>query len=324
MPLSPTSTPTASTSIASSSSIAGAAASPSVPIPPLPIIQNITLGILLALGAGILFVTLDAGAKYLAAELPVAQVVWARYSFHLLLMLFAFPRLGWRGIIVTRRPGLQFVRGLCLALCTSLFFLAIAHIPLPTATAIGFATPFFVAALSVPLLKEQVGWRRWSAISLGFIGVLIVLQPWRGAVDSAALLVVGFAMAYAIYQILTRMVRHYDSAVVSLFYTALIGSVCTSLLAPFIWVQPTPWQWMMLVGLGLCGGLGHLLFIRALSLAPASLLAPFSYLNLLWSTFYGFILWGHIPDRYTFIGAAIIVVSGLYVFHREARRHKSD
>lgn len=289
-------------------------------ITPRDIPQNAGLGILLALGAGILFVSLDAGAKYLLQTLPVAEIVWARYTFHLLLMLIAVPKLGWRGVIATQKPWLQIVRGLCLLVCTSLFFVAISHIPLPTATAIGFATPFFVAALSVPILKEQVGWRRWSAILVGFLGVLIILQPWDGPVDPAALLVVGFAVVYAAYQILTRLVRHYDTPVVSLFHTAFVASICTSIVVPFVWVQPLPWQWAMLAGLGFCGGIGHLLFIRALSLAPASLVAPFAYLNLLWSTLYGLFLWDYLPDRYTFMGAALIVASGLYVFHREARR----
>lgn len=297
-----------------------ALSSSSAVLTPRDVPQNAGLGILLALGAGILFVSLDAGAKYLSQTIPVTEIVWARYSFHLLLMFIALPRLGWRGVIATQKPWLQIVRGLCLLVCTSLFFIAIIHIPLPTATAIGFATPFFVAALSVPILKEQVGWRRWSAILVGFLGVLVILQPWDGPVDPAALLVVGFAMVYAVYQILTRLVRHYDSPVVSLFHTAFVGSLCTSVIVPFFWVQPLPWQWAMLVGLGVCGGAGHFLFIRALSLAPASLVAPFAYLNLLWSTLYGLFLWGHIPNGYTFMGAALIVASGLYVFHREARR----
>ncbi len=279
--------------------------------------------ILLALGAVFLFSLLDLQAKWLTQTQPVSQVVWARYFGHFLIMtVFLWPRRGF-GLLRTKAPVLQVSRGALLLACTVLFFLAIQRLPLADAVAIGFVAPLLATALSVPLLKEQVGIRRWSAVLVGLLGALIIVRPGLGVFDSAALLVLGMAACFALYQNLTRMVSGTDDSLVSLYYTAIVGALAASFVAPFTWTALPGWpETVMLAGLGIWAGLGHWLYILAFRLAPIAIITPLMYTALVWNTINGYLVFGDLPDRWTLIGAAILIATGLYVLYREGVRRR--
>jgi drug/metabolite transporter (DMT)-like permease len=278
-----------------------------------------TRGIALMMVAVALFAVQDTLAKHLSGGYPAVQIAWARYVFSLIFILALLPWLGPRTALVTRRPVLQVMRGVLLYASTLIFIVAVSHIPLATATAIGFVSPLFLTALSIPFLGEKVGPRRWAAIAVGFLGVLIVIRPGFAEFRPALLLPVLMAGFYAAYQVATRMVRGADRPITSLFYATLAGTVLGSLPVPFVWLTPTLPDGLLMVAMGVGGSLSHLCLIRAFSLAPATTLAPFTYVQLLWVSIFGYFLFGDIPDLPTLLGAAVIAASGLYVFHRERR-----
>lgn len=267
------------------------------------------------------FSLLDMSAKLMTRDMDVIQIVWGRYLFNFL--LFA-PVLLFRGrparLIATRRPGLQIVRSVFLVGSTFAFWVGLKYLPLAQAVTLGFASPLLVTAFSVPMLGERVGVHRWSAVLAGLAGVLIVVRPGMGLLHWAVAMPLVTALCYALYQILTRVLSRTDEALTSLLYGALGGMVLTSLAVPFVWVPPTPEQWLALAWLGLLGGAGHFLLIRAFTSAPASVLAPFNYSGLLWATLLGWLAFGDLPDGWTAAGAALIIASGLYILHRERRR----
>ena len=280
-------------------------------------------GILLMCSAGFCFAVMDAAVKHLAAEYPVPQVIWGRYTFHFLLMLvFLGPR--YRGSLLrTSRLGTQLVRSMLLLGAKVCMFFALKYIPLAEASTIGFANPLIVTALSVPILAERVGGRRWTAVGVGFVGVLIVLRPGLGIMHWAAVLPLGMAFFYAVYQILTRLLAGKDNPRTILFYTALVGIVITSLGIPFFWTAPTMEAWSLMVAIGAIAGIGHFALIKAFELTPASVLAPFSYVSLIWVVLAGYIVFGDLPDAWTALGAVIIIGSGLYIVHRERWRRQA-
>jgi drug/metabolite transporter (DMT)-like permease len=267
--------------------------------------------------AVLMFSLLDATAKWLTRTYPVPMVIWARYAISLILMLAALPWAGGLAGLKTRRPALQMLRGVLLLLCTVLFITAISYIPLATATAVGFVSPLFVTALSIPFLGERVGRRRWVAVTAGFLGVLVIVRPTGGSAHWASLLPIAMAVCYASYLILTRMLRLSDGAFASLFYPALVGAALSSLLVPHFWLTPDWPDLAIMTALGLFGGLGHFLLIQAFSRAPASMLAPFAYCQIIGAAVLGYTIFGDVPDLATGAGTAIVVASGLYVWHRE-------
>ena len=272
-------------------------------------------GIALVLVATLLFVLLDATAKYLTQSYPVPQVVWARFFFHLLWVLILIgPRLG-QGLR-TRRPGLQLARSVIMLATNGVFFLAISRMPLADASAIMFISPLLVTALAVPLLGEIVGLRRWIAVCVGFAGALIIIRPGPDVLQSAAVLPLISSTLFSFYQIATRMLSSVDAPLTTLFYTALVGATVMTAALPWFWQTPDLAGVALMAAAGLFGALGQLAFIKAIQMAPLSLLAPFNYTMLVWTTLFGFVLFGDLPDGYTWLGAAIIVASGLYVLHR--------
>lgn len=285
--------------------------------------NTVLTGIALAMLAGFLFVTSDSVVKMATTDLPVPVVVWGRYAAHMVLMLALFPGKRFITLFKVKQPGLVIGRGVLLLICTSLFFTAIGHIGLAEANAIMFVSPFFVVALSIPLLKEKVGIRRWSAVIVGFVGILIILRPGFQEVHWAYLLIVGVAFFFALFSILTRTLSFTETATSMWFYTALVGFIGSSSVAWFHWQTPTPEQWLMLCAIGVIGGGSHYIVIQAYSRAAASLLAPFQYVQIIWATIYGFFLFGHFPDNWTFAGATLIIASGLYVWLRERRLGKT-
>jgi drug/metabolite transporter (DMT)-like permease len=183
-----------------------------------------------------------------------------------------------------------------------------------------FSTPFMVAVLCGPLLGEWVGWRRWIAIGVGFIGVLLVARPGFGGLHPAALLSLGSAVCNSLYSISTRMLARTDSSETTLFYSNLVGALAMMPIVPFVWTTPSSWFIVLLmVVIGAFGSFGHYLLIRGHRLAPASTLAPFVYTQLVWTTTLGFLVFGDVPHRWTIIGGLIVVASGLYLLYRERK-----
>jgi drug/metabolite transporter (DMT)-like permease len=275
------------------------------------------------LAATSMFVGLDTVAKYLAQTYPVPQVLWARYIFHMVfIVLFLGRRLPLT--LRTTRLGLQLLRSVFLLTATGFFFTAISVVPLADATAIMFVAPILVTALSMPLLREYVGPRRWASVFIGFLGALIIIRPGTEAMDPAALFALGAAGAYGFYQIATRRLSGSDTAYTTLFYSGSVGALATSLVVPFFWVPPSPADWVIMASLGLFGGLGHFALIKALEAAPVATVTPFNYASLLWATLLGFMVFGDLPDIWTALGAAIIAGSGLYIVYRERLRRIAD
>ena len=267
-----------------------------------------------------LFPFMNATMKYLALHYPVAQIVWARFTGHLIIMLVVFlPHYG-RRLIATRRPAIQLARSVLMLVSNLVFVAAIGRVPLATASAIGFTSPLLVTALSMPILRERVGVRRWSAVIVGFLGALLVIRPDTGFADPAVLLLLVSSCAYALYQIATRWISAYDTAATGIVFAALMGSLATSLWMPFVFTPPRTWfDVALFVGIGLLGGLGHYLIIRAFQLGQAAVLAPLGYVELGGTATLGYVIFGNFPDLPTWIGAAIIIGSGLYIALRERR-----
>lgn len=275
--------------------------------------QHALRGILLFLAALFLFAALDATAKYLSAFFAVPLLVWARYLVHFLIMLLAMaPGMG-RAIVVTRRPWLMSLRALTLVGVTLLGQLALKTLPLAETTALVFVTPLLVALLAGPLLGEQVRLRTGLATLTGFAGVLLIARPGGALVGPGVAYALGAALCYAVYQILTRKLAATEHPTRLLFYTALVGTLAMSLVLPAYWdgQLPTPAQSLLVVSLGLYGGIGHFLLIRAFREAPASTLSPLLYIQLIWATLLGWSVFEQFPDSLAIVGMLIIGASGL-------------
>jgi drug/metabolite transporter (DMT)-like permease len=269
------------------------------------------------------FVSLDAMAKYLMQSYPVAQVVWARFFFHVIFVLIAMG-FNTRLQIKSQSIVLQCSRSFFMLTTTVLFFLGLHLLPLATAATIMFVSPIFVTILSIFLLEEKVGVRRWTGVATGFVGAIVVVRPGLQGFDWSVLFVLAAAFTHALYQVFTRKVRLYDSPITSLFYTGLIGALVMTVVVPFHWQSVEVPDYLLLVSLGVAGGVGHLCLIRAFRSAPASVVAPFSYTSLIWATLFGYVLFSDLPDRWTLVGACLIISSGLYIFHRERVTRESE
>ncbi|MBI1776274.1 MAG: DMT family transporter [Proteobacteria bacterium] len=275
--------------------------------------RAIHLGILLMIGSSLVGVGLDSIAKTLGQTLPVAEVVWARYAFSFLSLLPLVPRLGLAPLLTSRRPWLQLGRSTALVTSGVLYFWALRYIPLADATAIAFVSPLILTALSALALGERVGLGLWISIAVGLAGTLLITQPGSTSHGWEALLPLGSAALYALYQLLTRKIAPYDGVAVSLLYSTLVGAFAMSCFVPFVWVGPSAGEWLLIVALGSLGTLSQVCVIRAFALAPASVLAPFNYAAILWAVPFGWLLFGDLPDAWSIAGAGIIVLSGLYV-----------
>jgi drug/metabolite transporter (DMT)-like permease len=269
-------------------------------------------------GAVALFAGLDTSAKFLLRSLDPLEVVWARYSSAFVLAFLISNPLTRPGLVISRRPLLQVGRSALLLTSTVLNVVALRYLRLDQTLSILFSTPLFVTLLSGVLLGDWAGWRRWTAISIGFIGVLLIARPTSAAaLHPAALLCVGGAICYAFYNISTRVLSRTDSNETTLFYSNLVGTLAMLPALPFIFKVPTLLDAALMLMTGVFGSAGHYLLIRAHRLAPASTLAPFIYTQLLWVTLSGYLVFGDLPDRWTLSGAAIVIASGLYIFYRE-------
>jgi drug/metabolite transporter (DMT)-like permease len=275
------------------------------------------VGIGLMVGAFAMFAMLDATAKYLMGFLGVGLVVFARYGFSLAFVGLLVWQQGGPGLLVTGNGVLQIVRGLLLMVSTSTNFIALGYLQLAQTSSIAFSNPLWVCALSPLLLGERVGPRRWVAVLVGFIGVLLIIRPGTMSFHWAMLLSLTSALSTALYQIATRRVGVEDRAITSLFYVSLVGSVAAAPLAPIGWAMPSVGQWGLLVLAGFFGSFGHYMLAQAHRMAPAPVLSPFVYTQIIWMTLFGFVLFGDVPDVMTIIGGSAVVASGLYVLYRE-------
>ena len=281
-------------------------------------------GILLIMTAVFLFSSMDTLAKLMLKTYPLPPLIWARYTVHLAFMVVLLaPRLGLR-LIRTKRPGAQVLRGLLLVASTALFYLALKHMPLAEAAAITFVAPVLVTALSGPMLCERVTMRQWVAVILGFVGVLIIIRPGGGVLSFAVVFPLTTALLFALYQIMTRMLAGRENPFTTLFFTALVGAVATTLVLPFTWETPTLAQAGLMVAIGLLGGFGHFLLIRAVEAASPTALAPFVYTQLVWSTLLAFIAFHEFPDSGSLLGMLVIVGAGLLAVNWERMGRRAD
>ena len=288
--------------------------SPAKPTTPVQERRQRLTGIALMCGAVALFSCLDTTGKYLNSHMDVLQVVWARYFCAFVLSVILSNPWTSPGMMRTTRPVLQIGRSVLLLTSTAVNFFALIYLQLDQALAILFATPFIVAALSVPMLGEKVGRRRWIAICVGFLGVLLVTRPGFGGIHPAAILSVISAICYSLYNIATRAVSRTDSSETSLFYTNLVGAVLMTPMLYFVWTTPRSWFIVMLmIVIGAFGALGHYLLIIAHRLAPPALLAPFMYTQLIWTSLLGYMVFADVPNEWTLAGAVVVTASGLYI-----------
>jgi drug/metabolite transporter (DMT)-like permease len=274
-------------------------------------------GILMMVGAFAFFSLLDASAKSVLAELNPPTIVFMRYFMGLVFAVAWAALLGQPQVFRSVHPKTQFLRGALLCASTAFNFTALQYLQLAQTAAIMFSNPLWVCALSHIILKERVGPRRWAAVIAGFGGVLIIMRPGFQGFHWAMILSLLAALAGALYQLTTRRVGADDRSETSLLHGTLWGTACALPVAGFAFQMPSGWQWAVLVFAGFCGSFGHYLLIAAHRLAPASLLAPYSYTQIIWMLLLGFLVFGQIPDRWTIIGVLAVVASGLYVFHRE-------
>ena len=276
------------------------------------------IGIALMCGAVASFAILDATAKYLNGHMDTMQVVWARYVSAFVLTLIISNPISSPGLMRTGRPVLQLARSALLLGSTLFNFLAFRYLQLDKALSILFSTPFMVAILAGPFLGEWIGWRRWLAILVGFAGVLLVTRPGAGGVHWAALYSVASAVCYSVYIIATRVLSRTDSTETTLFYSNLVGAVAMMPVLPFVWSTPDNWFLIFLMAVfGAFGSFGHYLLIAGHRLAPASILAPFMYTQLVWAVLLGYLIFSDVPNNWTLAGAAVVIASGLYLLYRE-------
>ena len=275
--------------------------------------------IALAVSATVLVGSSDTISKFLSGSLPIIEFIWIRYVIFLMLAMILAGR-GPHKHLRPRNPWQQVIRGLCVIGSSVLFVYGVRQMTMAQATTISFLSPLLVTILSIPILGESVGPRRWAAVAAGVVGMLVVVRPGLGGFQPAALFGVASALCWALALIITRKISGSDTPQTTVLWSAGIGTAVLTLMLPFVAVWPAPWQMGLSLILGFIASGGQWLVILAHRLAPASLLAPFFYGQLLWVTGLGFLVFGNLPDGWTLTGAAIIIASGLYTAHRERVR----
>ncbi|WNV12500.1 DMT family transporter [Tardiphaga sp. 709] len=263
----------------------------------------------------------DAMAKYLSRTgMPSVEIAWIRFLVFVVILLPIVLAPASGNPMRSTRPLLQVFRGLGL-LCSSIFFImALGYLPIAEATATGFISPLFVTGLSVLFLGEKVGLRRWTATIAGLLGVLIIVRPGTAAFQPGTIFPIISALGWATALVLTRKISGADRAITTMAFSAITGFLLLSVIVPFYWIVPSWTQIALGVGIGVAATVGHWIVVLAFRYADASVLAPFSYVQLVWVTLIGFFLFGEVPDAVAFAGAAIIIASGVYTAHRERVR----
>lgn len=280
--------------------------------------DNIARGIALMVAATMVFGLQDLLTKQLVQHYPVQQIIWVRYLFFLAFAVTLSARnRPLRSVLRAGRPWFQILRSAIIMVSLFCFAYAVRFLPLADAHALVACNPLFATALSAVILSEQVGARRWAAVVIGFIGVLIILRPGLTVLHPASLVVLTAAFCYALYAVLTRAASRSDDGETMLLYMAAVGAVATTAVGPFFWSDPGTFDLGLMVALALAGTVGHFLLIKSLEAAPASLVQPFNYLMLVWATVNGYLFFGDLPDLWTVLGSLVVVASGLYVIYRE-------
>ncbi len=270
------------------------------------------------------FACLDTTAKYLGTMMDPLQVAWARYTSAFILTLFVSNPVTQPGLMKSKRPLLQVIRASLLVASTVLNFFALRWLQLDEALSIIFTFPFIVAIASGPILGEWLGWRRWTAICVGFGGVLLITRPGLGSFNPGAVLSMASVICYGLYAVLTRVASRSDSNQTSLFYNNVVGALAMLPVIPFVWQTPANWTIaLLMVGTGALGSAGHFFLISGHKLAPASVLSPFIYTQLIWVVILGYLVFDHVPNKLTAVGAAVVIGSGLYLLYRERYLGKS-
>mgnify|MGYP000616258764 CR=1 FL=1 len=277
-------------------------------------------GVLLMIAAGVCFTLLDTCAKLLVVEFAALQIVFVRFFGHLVFTIGSVGRGNLPRLWQTRRPVMMVVRGLLLLGSTLGNFMALRYLALSETVSILFASPFLVAILAGPMLGEWIGPRRWIAVLIGFTGVIVVTQPGTAGFHWAAIYSVAATTSYAFYAIVTRMLAVTDSNAVQQFYASLIATAALLPIMPFVWTWPGDLLSIaMMAATGFFGFLGHSFLITAHRHAPAAILSPFVYVQIIWMTLFGFLVFDHVPTTANIVGAGIVVSSGLYLLFRERR-----
>ena len=291
---------------------------------PAPAGQRILAGILFMCVAGLLFPVMSSAAKVLGHDYSSLQISWARAFGHIVFMLMFFvPKFGLK-MLRTRRIGTQLARSASLFTSNLCSFAAIIYIPLAKAASITMMAPFLLMPIAWLVLGERTTWPRLAAMAVGFAGVLIVIRPGTELFHWASLLALVSALGYAIYQVLTRMIAGIDSPETSGIYSSIVGAFGMLLVLPFVWKTPANlYDFGLFCSLGVLGGMGHYFVARALAYAPANIVAPFQYMQLLGSVAAGYVFFGDFPDVLGWVGAALIVAGGLYIGWSQTRKPKA-
>jgi drug/metabolite transporter (DMT)-like permease len=276
-------------------------------------------GILAVLAAMAMFGLMDGASKFLAQSYSAPQILFLRYLFSVPVALAIVAPVGLRTALRTHRPWFQLARIVIIVVEMGLVLLAFRVMPLADAHALFAATPLLVAALSVPLLGERVGPRRWAAIGVGFCGVLIIVRPGIGVLAPGAMPALLAVALYAVYQVMTRIVGRVDRAETTFLLQILIGALILMPLAPWVWQTPSPIHWPLFLALAGLGAGGHLLLIKALQTTSAVVIQPVTYSMLVWAVLFGWLFFGDLPDRWTVTGALVVVAAGVYTAVREHR-----
>lgn len=277
-------------------------------------------GVSLMALAFVLFSVCDMLAKLLTGDFHPMQIVWTRQLALLVGVVVALGIHG-PGLFRSRHPAMQVLRGLLAVASAACFISAVRFVPLADAVAVTFIAPFIVTILSARLLGEYVGARRWAAVAVGFLGAMIVIRPGMGTMHPAMLLVVVAATGFALRQVLSRRLGNSDRTVTTVAYTAIVSVTTLSVPLFLFWRTPeTARQWVLLGGMALAAGLGEWAVIRAFEIGQAVALAPVHYSMMIWATFWGWLVFGDLPDVWTIIGAAVIMATGLYILHGEQKR----
>ena len=265
---------------------------------------------------------MDGFAKFLSDDLPILQITWARYFFTVVftlpIMIFFFKK----QLVWSDKPRLQILRGLILLSANICFFYAISIISLAKALTLAFVAPLIVTAFSPIMLGEKVGFRRWTAVVVGFVGSLVVIRPGFVELNFASLAALGTGILYGFYLIITRKLSTSDNPLLTLLMTGMVGAILVSAIIPFYWVKPSLNQWSLMAGIGVFACIGHLFLIISLKYADASKLAPLGYTEIIPNVLIGYYFFSELPDNWTYLGLFIIILSGLYISRREYLKNK--
>ena len=265
---------------------------------------------------------MDGFAKFLSDDLPILQITWARYFFTVVftlpIMIFFFKK----QLVWSDKPKLQILRGLILLSANICFFYAISIISLAKALTLAFVAPLIVTAFSPVMLGEKVGFRRWTAVVVGFVGSLVVIRPGFVELNFASLAALGTGILYGFYLIITRKLSTSDNPLLTLLMTGMVGAILVSAIIPFYWVKPSLNQWSLMAGIGVFACIGHLSLIISLKYADASKLAPLGYTEIIPNVLIGYYFFSELPDNWTYLGLFIIILSGLYISRREYLKNK--